>query len=674
MTFSLKLFGRVSLESDSGPVTGGASQRHRLALLALLARSPDALSSRDKLTALLWPERDVESARNLLNQCVYVLRKALDEQVLVSTANELRLNVDIIRCDVVQFEQAIAAEDFQQAVRLYSGSFLDGFFLGSAGEFERWADRERKQLSAAYAEALELLAEAAETRGDFHSASGWWKELTIHDPYDSRIALRFMMSLADENPAGALRHAAAHEQLLRDDLGIGAPTEVKEWVEQVRIDSARRVADGDDRRLDASDESTSVVTDTQPGEASTSTDRKKRAPWLGVRTSVLVLCAAVLILGAVILTAIRLQLVTTDEISEEQSRPAIREDAVANAVAREIDRRQRGETASRAEQRTDNIAAYEFYLRGSDPSVLRSDSAAHKGLEYLRQAVALDADYAAAWAGLARMSARVAGGPLGVAPEEDLWSLAEEAAVRAVALDDSLAEAHATLALLRMMAFEFDSAEAHFERAVELDPERARTREWLVTLYLWTERPKAAMAQAWRALEQDPLSPSATAELARALLANGRCDAALSQLDRLAHLKPTLLRVPSIAARCYARKQMWSKAIQVIRRGPAEQGPLVDGLLGYLLARDGRRSEAQEIRDELYDAWLKRGGGAFPIAVICAGLNEIDETFVWLKRSIEDQSLMAGPDHYTIGRPVFDQLRHDPRFERFRERLGLAGA
>lgn len=133
---------------------------------------------------------------------------------------------------------------------------------------------------------------------------------------------------------------------------------------------------------------------------------------------------------------------------------------------------------------------------GAIPS-FRSDSAARRGLEDLRQSVAFDPDYSAAWAALACLYLRV-GNSDGTDPGlGELETLAEQAALRAVALDDSMVDAHARLGLVRMTDFD----------AIALGPDYTRSREWLVTVYLWTGLPPEALKEANRATELDPLSP-----------------------------------------------------------------------------------------------------------------------------------------------------------------------
>jgi TolB-like protein/DNA-binding SARP family transcriptional activator len=340
---------------------------------------------------------------------------------------------------------------------------------------------------------------------------------------------------------------------------------------------------------------------------------------------------------------------------------------IAGAVARALDLQLRASTLATIRRgSTTNVAAHELYLRGNDPALIRSDSGARAGLEYFRQAIALDSGYAAAYAGLARMRLRSSLGDDNELPLGERLALAEQAALKAVALDDSLGEAHATLGLVRRMNYDMASAETELKRAVELEPANARFHEWLVLQYVATERPADALVEARHALELDPLSPTANAEVARALLANDRCDEALAQLEKLRSLRPPLLRAGSIAAQCYARKRMWPAAIAELRRSSPTAGTRGQGLLGYALARAGRTDEARQILAALLDRSRRINGGAFEVATVYAGLGELDQAFTWLDKAVDDHSVA-----FDVLSTVVDDLRRDPRFDRFRHRMAF---
>jgi tetratricopeptide (TPR) repeat protein len=331
--------------------------------------------------------------------------------------------------------------------------------------------------------------------------------------------------------------------------------------------------------------------------------------------------------------------------------------------------------ASSRRRRTQSVAAYELYVRGTDQSLYRSDSGTRSALHFLREAVALDSNYAAAWAQLGRAYARI--GLVGTSTSERnrYYALADEAARKSVALDDSLAEAHTALASTRMASFDFISAERELRRAIELDPGRGETYEKLAWLYLWTGRTPDALAHARRSVELDSLSTTARGQLALVLLANDRCDEALAELDRILHVRPPLLRAAAVAAQCYARKERWPEAVAVLSAQAETGEPTALAQVAYMYARGGRRAEALRIRDGLLERWRRGVIGAYALAVVDAGLGDLDQAMTWLDRSISDRSLVAtgtNPAHVMLMGPLLEDLRRHPGFERLRPRLGLA--
>ena len=245
MTFRFRTLGGVSLEGPDGPVTGRAAQPRRLAVLSLLATAPDRTLLRDRIVGCVWSETEQSRARHLLSDAVYVLRRTLGEQAILSRGNEaLRLDTDVVRTDVGAFEAAIEVGDLETAVGHYDGEFLSGFHVSDAPGFERWQEKERRRLGSMYAEALERLARKAEDDGDVKEAARWWKKRAAHDPFDSRIAHALMAALAAAgNPAGALRHARVHELMLRDELGIDPADEVRALADDLRNGSEHEASE-----------------------------------------------------------------------------------------------------------------------------------------------------------------------------------------------------------------------------------------------------------------------------------------------------------------------------------------------------------------------------------------------------------------------------------------------
>ena len=227
MTATLKLLGGMSLEDEDGPMTGQVVQRRRLALLAVLGASRSAVS-RDRLVALLWPELDAEGARHRLSDSVYVIRRALGDETIVTAGDDVRLDDTRVRVDVRELERALDGGSLEEAAALYGGAFLDGFHITDAAEFERWVDGERGRLAGRYAHALRSLASAAERLNDFATAAAWLRRLAALDPLDTRVALRLMDALERAGDgAAALRHARVHQALRHAELGLGEDPDVR---------------------------------------------------------------------------------------------------------------------------------------------------------------------------------------------------------------------------------------------------------------------------------------------------------------------------------------------------------------------------------------------------------------------------------------------------------------
>jgi TolB-like protein/DNA-binding SARP family transcriptional activator/Flp pilus assembly protein TadD len=233
--FLLRLFGGASLEDGSGLLSGRAVQRHRLALLAILALEHPRAVSRDKLIAWLWPEHDTERARHLLRDSLYLLRNALGGDALASVGDDLRLNPQRLRCDTWDFEEALAQERPEAAVLAYAGRLLDGFHSGGGSELEHWIDAQRERFARAYAQTLEQLAENASAGTDQNAAVGWWRRVAADDPYNARVTLRLMQALeAAGDRAGALQQARIHAVLLEQEFGAEPDPDVDALAERLR--------------------------------------------------------------------------------------------------------------------------------------------------------------------------------------------------------------------------------------------------------------------------------------------------------------------------------------------------------------------------------------------------------------------------------------------------------
>ena len=235
----LRTLGPVELEGASGPQADAVTRGpKRLALLVYLAVDPPrGFKRRDALAALLWPELDQQRARHALRNTLHELRKALDDGALSSRGSEeVGLSAGALWCDLVAFDEMLAAGEREEALTLYRGPFLDGFHVpGAAPEFEHWVNRERDRLTRCHAATLEGLAKECEARDDFRAAAEHWRVLSAHLPWDGRVALRLMLALeAAGDRAEAIRRADAYSVLVREELGADPDSEVTALAARLR--------------------------------------------------------------------------------------------------------------------------------------------------------------------------------------------------------------------------------------------------------------------------------------------------------------------------------------------------------------------------------------------------------------------------------------------------------
>jgi DNA-binding SARP family transcriptional activator len=233
--FKLDLLGGATLQGPHGPISGPIVQRRRLALLALLSVARDHGLSRDKTIAYLWPESPTARARHLLSESIYVIRKELGDDCILTSGDELRLNSRIVLCDLIEFEVALDRGDSQGALALYRGPFLDGFFLPQALEFEHWLEDERGRLQGRALEACELMVHRAEATGALGDAVKWGRvAVTLSD--DDEAAVRRLIGLLARsgNRAGALQVYNEFVRQMHDEYELEPSEETRRLIEWIR--------------------------------------------------------------------------------------------------------------------------------------------------------------------------------------------------------------------------------------------------------------------------------------------------------------------------------------------------------------------------------------------------------------------------------------------------------
>jgi DNA-binding SARP family transcriptional activator/Tfp pilus assembly protein PilF len=639
----LDTFGGLTLTGDRGD---RPQRRRRLGVLARLAVADGRGVSRDELLAMFWPESDGEAARHSLDQLLYESRRSLGVSPMIGTTT-LRLDPTVIACDVTDWAAALDRGDVERAVAVYRGPFLQGFYLQKSPDFDRWVESERAAFAAQYRRALETLATKASHDGEFDVAVQWWRRLAAEDRFGSRTALGLMHAMVDAGDrAGALEFARVHERIVATELEATPDPAVARYAEALRkVPSDGRAAAAAESAAPTAALSNAIWPEdvATPGVAAPSTwPSERRQSRRTLLTGVAALVVAAIVYGAV-------------AFERAPAAPNAQSSRGRDVAATLTHRPSRG---------TNNLAAYDLYVHGGDRVLWRSDSGEMQAIASLERAVALDSNYAQAYAALARAYGTRSKFGLSLSPTQRQNMLARgvAAASRAIALDNSLAEAHAELGYLLSLGLDPLAGIDELRRSIALDSTQSAVYNVLAKTYEMADRPGDALAAAQRAVATDSMSAEAAAELGDALYFTRHYDEALAQLQKVAAVQPPLQRTPVMLADVYLINHRWKEALDVLRPA-ASTDPIGRGLFGYALARSGRQRDARQLLERLLAA---KSSPAATIADVYIGLRQYDSAFVWLNRSFDDYSM-----HPKIMGPLFDEVRARPEFERIRNRLGL---
>lgn len=311
-----------------------------------------------------------------------------------------------------------------------------------------------------------------------------------------------------------------------------------------------------------------------------------------------------------------------------------------------------------------NTEAYQLYLKGKYHANQATAAELKKSLEYFRKAIDKDSGYALAYAGLADAYTALAGGWLYFSPS-DSFPKAKTAAMKALELDDRLAEAHSALAYTMFFDWDWPSAEREFKRAIELNPNSAVAHERYAECLKTRGQFQESMAEAQRAQELDPLSLETVNELGTVHLMARRYDESIAQYQKALELYPNAPVIHAELAWAYAMKHMYVEALAEYKKIAdqdkvvAPENQFVAAGLGWLYAISGRRADALKIVQEFRDLSSHTYVDFYQLAAVYAGLGNKDEAFRLLERGYEVRSASMP----YLGIDVFwDGMRSDPRY------------
>jgi TolB-like protein/DNA-binding winged helix-turn-helix (wHTH) protein/Flp pilus assembly protein TadD len=318
-----------------------------------------------------------------------------------------------------------------------------------------------------------------------------------------------------------------------------------------------------------------------------------------------------------------------------------------------------------------NPEAYEAYLKGRYFLNKRTGDGLRTAVEYFNRAIKIDSTYAEAYSGLADAYALSGDWKYGVLSPQDAFPKAKAAATKALALDDSLGEAHASLAYaLDLYGWDWEAAEAEYKRAIQLNVGYATAHQWYSWHLLMMGRNSEAIAELREAESLDPLSLIISADVADALSVAHQFDEAEQQSRKTLQLDPNFAVGHYELGQALEQKHMHDQAIVEFQKAIELSGHsgAFDSNLGFVYAVSGRREEATKIVKDLESRLDQNPSIDADIALVYVGLGDHDQAMSWLNKGYEARFKAS-----ILLRPAFDSLRSDARFKDLIRRVGLLG-
>jgi eukaryotic-like serine/threonine-protein kinase len=345
-------------------------------------------------------------------------------------------------------------------------------------------------------------------------------------------------------------------------------------------------------------------------------------------------------------------------------------------IAREIVEKLRlkvsGEETGIAKHYTDSNEAYQLYLRGRFYWNKRTEEGMRKSLEYYQQAIERDPNFALAYSGMAD-AYDLLGAPDAAAgmPPDEAMPKAKAAALKALEIDDTLAEPHVSLAHVKYYYdHDFETAEREYKRAIELNPNYPTAHQWYGVYLMSVGRSDEALVQMRRAQELDPLSLPINMTLGWVLLTARQTDLSIEQLRKTLEMDPNFVLAHHRLGMAYEQQGKYAEAIaefkQVVNLTSGK--PLGLAALAHAYAMSGQRAEAQKLIAELQEQSKVRYVSTASIAVIFAALGEKDQALTWLDKAEKEH------DGVIVRLKVdsrYDSLRSDPHFAEIVRRIGM---
>lgn len=326
------------------------------------------------------------------------------------------------------------------------------------------------------------------------------------------------------------------------------------------------------------------------------------------------------------------------------------------------------EQAQLASTRPVKPEVHEAYLKGRFFWNQRTGRGLEQAIGYFQQALRADPNFAPAYVGLAD-SYLLLGTHTGARPLE-IYPKAKAAALKAVELDETLAEAHTSLAYEKdLYEWDWADAEREYRRAIALNPSYATAHEWLALHWTYPGRMDEAIAEMRRARELDPLSLIINVNLATLLHWGGREQEALDQFRKTLEMDPNFAFGRMVFGRYLTDRGMYKESIAELQTAVAlSPTPSRRSFLGWAYARSGNRAEALKILSELQQMSEREYVPPWAIANVYIGLGDRDRAIEWLEKAFQERSTS---EIFLKANPGFDPLRSDPRFKALLRHMNL---
>jgi tetratricopeptide (TPR) repeat protein len=350
--------------------------------------------------------------------------------------------------------------------------------------------------------------------------------------------------------------------------------------------------------------------------------------------------------------------------------------AVKQAIAQEVTAKLKLKLSSEEQRRlikrdSINPEAYQFYLRGRYFWNKRTPDGIKQAIEQFQQSIERDPNFALGHVGLADSYIGLTFYDF-AAPHETMPK-AKESAIKALALDNTVAEAHASLAhVLMNYDWNWSEAEKEFKRSIELKPDYATAHQWYAIHFLTaTGRLEEAVQEMKKALELEPASLVMNTFMGATLYYAGRYDEAIDQCRRTIEMDPNFAVAHWHLGLAYEQEQVFDAAIEEFQKAVSLSGgsPLMKAALGHAYAKSQKKHEANKILGELNELSKQQYVSPYEVATICVALGNDEEAFQLLGKAYTEHSFHLV---YLNVWPQFKSVSSDSRFQGLVQRIGLS--